>query len=129
MTISPYDSSLYDYIAYMLETQDYNNTVIPGDMPEIGFVVSEGSIPVAAGFLRLMEGRLAQIDGLCSNATLDSSTRHEAVSLVVDSLICKAKSLKLKGIIAYTKDESVVTRAEATGFKVLPHVVLSIPLD
>jgi predicted amino acid racemase len=86
-----------------------------------------GDHPVAVGFLRRVEcDVVAQIDGLASNSAFGSVIRHEAISKIVESLINEAKSLKLQGVIAFTSDETVKIRAEATGFTRLSHIVLSL---
>lgn len=93
-------------------------------LPNVGYIAQDGLTTIAMGFLRLVEGGYAQIDTLVSNAELPSQTRHEGISLVVNSLIDTAKELKLKGIMAITDNKSVVIRGESIGFKVLHECVL-----
>jgi hypothetical protein len=97
-------------------------------LPALGAVATNGNDCVAFGFLRMVEGGYCQIDTLVSNAALSSEIRHEGVSELVKTLIETAKSLNLKGIIAFTSDKTVVARAEATGFRVIPSVVIALPL-
>lgn len=72
--------------------------------------------PIAAGFLRRVEGGYAQIDTLVSNPYFGSKIRHEGIDKVVKSLIEDAKNLKLLGIIAFTSDNGVLSRASDMGF-------------
>jgi hypothetical protein len=98
-------------------------------LPKIGYIALLAGQPVAAGFLRKVEGNvIAQLDGLTSNPYYGSIIRHNAINEVVDRLIQDAKDLKLKGILAFTIDKSIITRASSIGFKVIDHstLVLSI---
>lgn len=88
-------------------------------LPKIGYIAYLGNIPVAAGFLRRLEGGFAQMDTLVSNPYLGSKTRHIAIDKVVNSLIEDAKTLDLEGVIGLTADLGVLRRAEDMGFKVL----------
>lgn len=81
------------------------------------------------GFLRMVEGGYAQIDGLTSNANLSAPLRNAGVSTVVDALLDKAKSMKLKGIISFTQDNSVIRRAKLLGFRALQHTVIVLPIE
>ncbi len=98
------------------------------DVPALGFVAFDSATPIAAGFLRMVEGGFAQIDSLVSNASLSSSMRNEGVALVVDHLIEAAKGLKLKGIYAHTTDEGIVRRAAELGFIHSPGIIIALPL-
>lgn len=85
--------------------------------------------PIAAGFLRRVEGGYAQLDTLTSNKHLGSIVRHQGITRVVDTLIQDAKDLRLQGIIAFTSDYSVKTRAEGLGFQVLSdHSLIALRL-
>lgn len=76
-------------------------------LPNIGYRYGD----IAFGFLRLVEGGTAQIDGLVTNANYTGQERHEAIKQVVDAIIKHAKQLKLLGIICFTTNESVIHRA------------------
>ncbi len=84
--------------------------------------------PIAAGFLRRVEGGYAQIDTLTSNKHFGSIVRHEGIKLVVDSLISDAKTLKLHGILAFSTDDGILNRAEQLGFKSQPHSLICLKL-
>ena len=108
------------------EDPDYYS---PTTLPEIGYIAFDDNTPVAAGFLRLIEGGYAQIDSLISNGQLNSTTRHQGIELIVNTLIAKAKENRLKGLICHTKDKSILERAMALGFEVVPQVIISLPLS
>ncbi len=98
-------------------------------LPKIGYMAFLEKVPVAAGFLRRVEGNLVgQIDGLTSNPHLGSIIRHKAINLIVDQLIEDAKTLKLKGLYAFTLDCSVSKRAVETGFQRTEHEILALRL-
>jgi len=114
----------------MLMSQNYAGIadVNMNTIPKIGYMVLMNNHPIAAGFLRKVEGNIAQLDGLTSNAYFGSLIRHQAIELVVDNLIRDAKSLKMKGIIATTADEGILKRAITLGFHIVPHSVIALKL-
>ncbi len=124
----------YKYLSVLHDLLDSNqyahtHTVTMKSLPKIGYIALLGGHPIAAGFLRRVEGGYAQIDTLTSNKLFGSQVRHEGIRLVVDSLIADAKNLKLKGIIAFTNDDGILDRAETIGFKCLTHSVISLCLE
>lgn len=98
-------------------------------LPKIGYIALLGGHPIAAGFLRRVEGGYGQIDCLTSNAHFGSLVRHQGIQKVVNSLINEAKDLKLKGIIAFSKDAGIVKRAEDIGFHVVEQTIIALPLS
>lgn len=97
-------------------------------LPKIGFIAFLGDQPIAAGFLRRLEPCYAQLDTLVSSAHFGSSVRNAGVSLVVDALIEQAKQLKLEGIIALTKDKSILMRAEGLGCHMVNESIVALSL-
>lgn len=97
-------------------------------MPKIGYIVLMNNHPIAAGFLRKVEGGIGHLDGLVSNAYFGSMIRHDGIKLVVETLLKEAKTLKLKGIIATTDDEGVLKRAIGLGFHIVPQTVIALKL-
>lgn len=97
-------------------------------LPKTGFMVLMNGYPISAGFLRKVEGGYAQLDTLVSNPYFGSIVRHKAIDLVVDTLIQEAKDLKLHGIIAFTTEPTIVSRAKDKGFKVIEHTLMVKPL-
>ncbi len=130
MHIIRYNPELFDQIYGLLASQDgtkYKDWQ-PDMLPALGFLITDSATPVAAGFLRMVEGGYAQIDTLVTNGGLSSQMRHEGVSLVVEQLITAAKELKLKGIYAHTKDEGIMRRAADLGFRHVPEIIIALPL-
>lgn len=87
------------------------------DIPKIGSVFCHGGHPVAAVFLRLCEGNIGIIDSLITDPDQDAGIRNKANTLLTLDLIEKAKSLKLSGLIAWTKDNNTLVRALGLGFR------------
>lgn len=104
------------------------------DLPKLGYIAIEASdsgktIPIAAGFLRLCEGNSVMLDSLITNAKIDSNDRHTILDKLVKRLIKKAKSCGFKQIVAFTKDNNTLVRAETHGFQLLPHSVIVLDLS
>lgn len=118
VNVTRYQTGFFDHIVALHESQESSlaRTLQPDMLPLIGYVAYEGSVMIAAGFLRTVEGGYGQIDTLVTNGNCTSSMRHEGVSKIVDSIIQKAKSMKLHGLICLTSDEGVLKRAYELGF-------------
>jgi hypothetical protein len=101
-----------------------NTDLTMRDLPKIGYIAMLGKSCIAAGFLRRVEPNYAQLDTFLSNPYFGSQIRHLGMSLVVDSLMNEAKELNLKGILAFTKDESILKRAKDQGFHIIEQVIL-----
>lgn len=114
----------------MHKSQNYLNmsALSMRTLPKCGFIVTLGTQPIAAGFLRRLEPCFAQLDTLVSNAHFGSQIRHMGISLVVDTLISEAKHLKLEGIIALTQDNGTLMRASGLGFHLVEQQVIALPL-
>lgn len=97
-------------------------------LPRHGIIVSIGDIPVAIGFLRMVEGGFAQFDSFVTNGYESSENRHLALSALIVHLTQKARLLGLKAIIAHTSDNGLLSRAEAIGFKVIPQTIIGLSL-
>lgn len=98
-------------------------------LPKIGYIALLNKQPIAAGFLRRVEPSFAQIDTLCSNAMFGSKIRHIGITKVVDALLQDAKSLKLDGILALTKDEGTINRALSLGFHIVDQKVIGLMIN
>ncbi len=123
----------YKYLAALLDVlgkNDYLNisTVTMKTLPKIGYIVLRNNYPVAAGFLRRVEGGYAQLDTLTSNPMFGSLIRHQAIELVVNTLLQDAKDLKLRGIVAFSVDHGILNRAHTMGFHTLPHSLIALNL-
>lgn len=100
----------------------------PDSLPEIGYIATEGAILVSAGFLRRIEGGFGMIDTLVTNADLDSSTRHDGISKIVETIIHKSKELRIKGLICSTKDPGIIKRAKSIGFHETGEITIGLSL-
>lgn len=87
------------------------------ELPEIGFVV-EGEAPIAIGFLRRMEGPFAIVDGYITNPTMGKYDRNHALTLLTNTIIEKAKELKIKRLLGFSSDNSILLRSLKHGFVV-----------
>ena len=94
------------------------------EIPAVGWVAMNNEYIVAIGFLRRMEGNHALLDGLTTNPEASPEARHLGLTGVVTALIKSAKELKIRQIVAYTLDESVVKRALVHGFSTTQHKTL-----
>lgn len=94
-------------------------------LPKIGYICYLGKTPVAAGFLRRVEGGFAQFDTFISDPNFGSNIRHLALSKIVNSLTQDAIDLGLEGIIAFTKDAGIFQRAKDQGFQIIEQVILT----
>jgi hypothetical protein len=79
---------------------------------------------MAAGFLREVEGGFAQIDTLVSNGHASKEDRAKAMNLLVDKLLDKASSMKLRGVFFLSEEPSILLRASEHGFSVINQVVM-----
>lgn len=122
-----YLSNLHD----LLNSNDFLNVpkVNMKTLPKIGYIAFLNKQPIAAGFLRRVEGGYAQMDTLTSNKHFGSKIRHLGITKVVDALISDAKDLKLHGILAFTQDHGTLMRAEAIGFRKVEQTLIALPLS
>lgn len=121
---------MFELVQGLLLSQEYQgfDDITPEALPLCGYLATDSATVVAVGFLRIVEGGYAQLDTLVTNGDLSSDMRHEGVAMVVNSLIERAKDLKLKGILAFTQDQGVLLRAAALGFKLVPQTIIALPL-
>lgn len=103
--------------------------IIEDTLPKIGFIVSSETQYIAAGFLRRLEGGFGQLDTFVTNPNASSEDRNEALNLLTERLINEAKLLELRGIYAISSDVSVLKRAVATGFQLLPQCIVGLNLE
>lgn len=129
IAVVPFKYKHLPLLKEMLEDQEYPNVddITMKTIPKIGYIALLNKQPIAAGFLRRVECNImAQLDGLTSNPFFGSQIRHKGITEVVNRLVTDAKDLKLKGIIAFTSDCSVIKRAEDIGFLKISHQVISL---
>lgn len=102
--------------------------VDPYDIPEIGFMAMFKDRPIAAGFLRQIEGDTGLFDSLVSHPVATAEFRHIALDMVVNSIITSARSRNIKQVLAYTVDKGTLERAFRHNFVKLPHTVIALDL-
>lgn len=130
ISLVPFKFSYLPLLFDMLKSQQYLDIshINMKTLPKIGYIALLGKNPVAAGFLRRVEGGYAQIDGLTSNSSFGGIIRHEGIRKVVDALISEAKDLKLKGIMGFTHDDGVLKRAKDLGFKTVDQTIIALSI-
>lgn len=130
LSIIPFRFKYLSTLHELLNSNDYLgiSEVNMKTLPKIGYIALMGGHPIAAGFLRRVEGGYAQFDTLTSNKHFGSLVRHKGIELIVDHLLQDAKDLRLKGIIAFTTDDGILDRADKMGFKTLTHSVIALKL-
>lgn len=94
------------------------------DLPSIGYMATDEKGKIAAGFLRRVEGDFMLLDSLIANPKTSGKRRYQALDLIVDQLIDKAGELKLKQILAFTKERAIIKRSIKHGFQMSDHVVI-----
>ena len=85
--------------------------------------VDEGQVVAFAG-MKMAEGTTCLFDGMASNPGFVGVLRNEALDLLTTKIFETAKDLGFKGIVAWTKDESILRRSERHGFKCIPQIVI-----
>lgn len=99
------------------------------EIPKIGFVAMRGRYPIAVAFMRQCEGNIAMLDGLATDPKASGKFRHEAIDLLVTHIIKIADKMRLRAIIAHTRDASTLERSKKHGFVVIPMTVISKDLN
>lgn len=130
ISIYPFKYKYLEHLIDMLKSQQYLgiSDITMRTLPKTGYIVMLNDQPIAAGFLRRVEPCYAQLDTLVSNAYLGSVVRHHGIQMVVDALLADAKRLKLEGIISFTSDQGILTRAESMGFHKVPQTIIALSL-
>ena len=90
------------------------------DLPNIGYMAFHDDSPVAVIFLRLVEGRMGIIDGLCTDPKARPDIRNRAIDLLVERVMERAKELEFKKVIAWSQDAHTLERSLKHGFERMP---------
>ncbi len=112
-------------IAHWLEARGMDLALID-DLPVCGYVTFHEDKPVAAGFLRAVEGKHAIADSFITDPTAKPELRHEAMDKTLDAILDMAATLKLKSVIAYSKDLNTQCRARSHGFVQQEYAVMTL---
>jgi hypothetical protein len=98
------------------------------DIPDVGFVANFKNRPIAAGFLRQIEGQNAIFDSLVTNPNATPEFRHIGLDMVIEAIIYAAKKRGINQVLAFSVDEGTLKRALRHNFVKLPHTVISLDL-
>lgn len=99
------------------------------EFPELGVVAFEDGLPVAAGFVRMVEGGYGQIDGLTTSPAALAPVRHDAINHIVDKLVDMAQCVGVRQLYAFTSVASIKERALAIGMKPAPVSIYVMELE
>lgn len=95
--------------------------VIPAvTLPATGVVIySDKDVPVCAGFLYTTDSVLGILEWVVSNPAFDEKpARSEAVDLLIEELLWRAKHRGIKAIYSFVKNERLMKRYVDAGFTV-----------
>lgn len=91
------------------------------DLPKVGIIaLTEDNMPIAAGFLRKIEGGYGMLDSYITLESIPSKIRNEALDFITMRLIDTAEDLNIYKLIAFSEHESIHNRALAHGFGNMP---------
>lgn len=127
MQIERYQASHFDIICDWLSARNMD-AKLASEPPEIGFIAFDDKTPVCAAFIRRVEGGIGLLENLVTNPKADSLVRHVAIDLIVERIIEEAKAIKLTGLLAYSEDNGTLKRSIGHGFRVMPHVLITLNL-
>ncbi len=129
LAIYRYKPRLHDGpMKHMCSMRDMDVERTISELPKLGLIVMLESEPVAAAFLRQVEGGFAMLDGLISNPTMPGYVRNEAIDMVVERIIGVAKCIGMPKLVAYSTDAGTLVRSERHGFKLTPSSVICLDL-
>ena len=101
----------------LLASRNMDVQAILDDIPLHGFMIFDNDDePVAAGFLRFIEGPYGLLDSYISNPKHTSSERSEAFDMITESLLRLAKRFDLKKLFAFSLETNLINRACSFGF-------------
>lgn len=116
------------HIASWLNDRALNGS-LSHDLPTLGLITYYETTPVAAGFLRRVEGNYCMLDSLITNKNIPSDYRDMALDYLVPKLINLAKSQGFTKIIAFSQDKHTLIRSLKHGFVHLPHTPIALDLS
>ncbi len=98
------------------------SSILSSDLPQHGLIAFEAGAPIAAGFLRLVEGNLAMLDSYVTDPSVDPVLRDSALDRLTTKLVKIAKANNIKLLMAFSSDINTLHRTQRHGFTTLPHV-------
>lgn len=87
----------------------------PKVVPEVGFI-AEG---VAAGFLWIMEHKIAMLDSFVTSPIMGGQVRHAALNAIIDEMKHYCSEAGIKRVICITNNREVGIRCSQNGVKPL----------
>jgi hypothetical protein len=126
--VKPFDGSYLGYINEWQMNRHYCRISDLKDLPALGYIALVDIYPMAAGFLRKVEGGLGLLDGFILNPSYPRALKDELLDGITLKLIAAAKELKLKGLIALSISEGIKKRAQKHGFEMREDRMMSLSL-
>lgn len=83
-------------------------------LPATGLIIDG----IAVGFLYQTDSDICYLENLISNPDSNKEERLEAVNLIINGLIEKAKELKFKTVYSHTTLNSVIEHAFKNGYEI-----------
>lgn len=122
--VRPFSLELHmsEIYSWLIERGAYTPT--QAEMPKHGFVAYTDGIPVAAAFLRRVEGGFGQLDGLVTDPLAPGEVRHEAIDALVNEILILSKELGIKAVTAFSVDENTLVRSLKHGFVKTTHSLI-----
>jgi len=130
MLVIPIESHVGPQVRGMIQLLESRN-MSPGlinDLPVFGLIAYDNGEPVAAGFLRDIEGPYAMLDSYITNPNAPAKVRNRALNLITDKLIKVARLNDKVKLLAFTADLHTHWRSLEHGFTYLPHTFSAITL-
>lgn len=106
----------------LLITRNMNPKLMES-LPDIGYTVYKDLDLVAAGFMRWIEGGYGMMDSFITNPEFSSKERYEALNLISDALMAKAKEMEFSKVILLTNETSIMLRSQNYEFTILDQVI------
>lgn len=103
-------------------------SVTSGTIPANGIMIMHDTRPMAAGFLRKVEGGYLMLDSVISNPQESPAHRDEALNLVFKRAVELARDLDAKFMIGTSVDAHTLERAKKFGFSASPYALMVLEL-
>ena len=101
-----YTSDLAHHVKTLLVSREMNPDLIYS-LPEYGVIVLDKSGPIAAGFLRRIEGSMGMLDSYITNPLSLKEDRQIALRLVTKHLVNVSETLGIHKLIAFTNAPTI----------------------
>lgn len=102
--------------------------IMESSTPKLGYITYKEGKPLAAVFIRLVEGGYGQMDGLIRDKSLSKEEASVALDLCVNKAIESAKEAGISGLMAYTRDRTTMERSFKHGWVKLDQAIIVMDL-